>query len=196
MTDTPSVAGPIAGLLLAAGKSRRFGTENKLLTTLKGKPLACHSAEALLASDISQLYAVCDDLNGPVADLLQQMGYQLLLNRNGTQSASLRIGAIAAVEQQAAGLLVSLADMPFLTGDILRAMITTWRVNGAVDPLAAFDGAQMMPPVIFGKSHFAELARLPDAMPGKTLLADASAYPLDPLLLRDVDTYADMERLL
>ena len=36
-------------VVLAAGASRRFGTENKLLQPLFGKPLLCHTLERAAA---------------------------------------------------------------------------------------------------------------------------------------------------
>lgn len=39
----------VAILLLAAGASRRFGTENKLLAPLAGKPLVRHAGDAARA---------------------------------------------------------------------------------------------------------------------------------------------------
>ena len=47
-----------AGLLLAAGASRRFGPKDKLLSPLRGRPLIAHAAEAMRRAALDRRIAV------------------------------------------------------------------------------------------------------------------------------------------
>ena len=54
-------------VVLAAGASRRFGTENKLLQPLAGKPLLCHTLERAAALPVARRVAVCSAESAPLA---------------------------------------------------------------------------------------------------------------------------------
>jgi molybdenum cofactor cytidylyltransferase len=186
-------AGPLAGLLLAAGRSRRFGDDDKLLAHLGGKPLFRHAADALKGSGVQSLLAVCKTADGPMAEQLRADGFEIIVNATDSQSRSLKMGAAEAFENGAGALLVVLADMPFVTADSLKAMIAHWQAQPGDKPLAAFNGEHFSPPVIFGRSAAPRLASLPDHVPGKSLLADATRFPMSPLELRDIDTVDEFE---
>jgi molybdenum cofactor cytidylyltransferase len=188
MADTA----PIAGILLAAGQSRRFGDDDKRMAVLGDRPLIAYAALALAQSKAAPLYAICDDHNGPVALYLRQMGYQILVNDSGSQSASLRIGATQAFDNGASAVLIMLADMPFISEDFLDDMITAWLRSDRITPIAASDGRTLMPPVIFAISNRDRLMTLSDDSPGKSLLNGALAHIGTEEQLRDIDTQADL----
>ena len=48
----------IAAVLLAAGTSSRFGEEDKLMATLRGKPMAAHVLETVASMAFAELVAV------------------------------------------------------------------------------------------------------------------------------------------
>jgi molybdenum cofactor cytidylyltransferase len=182
----------IAGLLLAAGKSRRFGDEDKLRALLCGKPLFTYAATALADCQLASLYAICESTDSAMAAQLSDQGYHILANPTGSQSASLRIGATAAFADGADTVLVVLADMPLVTVAMLADMISIWQQSDGSKPLAAFDGEHVMPPVIFGRAQHDRLMALPDDAPGKSLLVDALKRPMLKAQLRDVDTQDDL----
>ena len=54
-------AAKVASVLLAAGRSARFGEADKLAADLNGKPVALHAAEALAGIGLGQLIAVTSE---------------------------------------------------------------------------------------------------------------------------------------
>ena len=64
-------------VVLAAGASRRFGTENKLLQPLAGKPLLCHTLERAAALPVARRVAVCSAESAPLAEAA---GFTVVLN--------------------------------------------------------------------------------------------------------------------
>ena len=52
-------------VVLAAGASRRFGADNKLLQLLDGKPLLCHTLALAAALPVMQRAVDCSVDNAP-----------------------------------------------------------------------------------------------------------------------------------
>ena len=71
-------AAKITAILLAAGTSRRFGGEDKLLAPLAGGPLALHAARHIVGLAPRRRIAVCRDDDGPLARLLVAHGFEIV----------------------------------------------------------------------------------------------------------------------
>lgn len=89
----------VAGLLLAAGTSTRFGEANKLLADVDGQPMARRSAATLLDADLDRVLvvvgyeasAVRDALSGPDVEFVENPAYE------AGQATSVR-AAVAALD--------------------------------------------------------------------------------------------------
>lgn len=180
-----------AGLLLAAGRSTRFGADNKLLAPLRGRPLLSWAAGTMGALPLDHRIAVTAD--GRVAALLP--GFDIVTVAPGAdQSASLRAGVALARALGADLLLVALGDMPLVTPSLLDGVLRRARDHGAA---AAVDGDLRAPPAAFAAAHFdALLALTGDRGAGAILrgLPDAALEPA-PGLLADIDTRDDLAAL-
>lgn len=180
------------GLVLAAGRSTRFGSENKLLTPFGGQPLAAHAAEAMAAVPLDYRLVVVADAS--VAALFD--GFEVLTTErpDAPQSASLALGARRALQLEATRLLVALADMP-LVDNALMGMVLD-RCTGD-SPSAATDGARAMPPACFSGPQIGALTKLSGDRGAAALLAGLAPDRLvtaPPGMLADIDTVADVER--
>lgn len=173
------------GLLLAAGASRRFGPEDKLLADLRGRPLAAHAAEAMRRTDLDGRIAVIT--TPALAPWLH--GFRVIEVTQGRQSDSLRAGLAAAGDPDR--LLIALADMPDVTDAHLRLVL-----EAATDtmPAASHDGKAAMPPACFPRARLDDLGRLTGDQGAGRLLRDLPPGQLiaAPDLLRDVDRPADL----
>lgn len=186
------------GLLLAAGHSRRFGEDNKLLVPYRGKPLVSHAADAMRGARLDYMIAVVSDKR--VAELLDGFDVCRLTADGLPQSASLRAGILhqSALSPHvfADGLsqiLVVLGDMPLVTSDHLLAVVDRCSANSAS---ASTDGKRRMPPACFPASMTEDLlAATGDRGAGPLL----KALPEDALveapkgMLKDVDTVEDLD---
>lgn len=181
------------GLLLAAGRSERFGEANKLLADFKGKPLLAHAADAMQLVRIDHRIAVVSDSH--VADLLNGFDVLFQLEDNAPQSANLALGAERAAELNADRLLIVLADMP-LVGEALMQEVLE-RCSDS-HPAAATDGELICPPACFPAVSLGALIALEGDQGGVSLIR---RLPSDGLvtaaqgLLVDVDTPDDLARL-
>ncbi|MFN3171897.1 MAG: nucleotidyltransferase family protein [Hyphomicrobiales bacterium] len=193
------------GLLLAAGHSRRFGEDNKLLAPYRGRPLVSHAADAMREAGLDYLIATVSDER--VADLLEGFDLCRLTADGLPQSASLRAGILhqSALSPHvfadrphdfADGLsqiLVVLGDMPLVTSDHLRAVVDRCSADSAS---ASTDGKRRMPPACFPRSMSEDLlATTGDRGAGPLLktLPDDALVEAPRGMLKDVDTVEDLD---
>ena len=179
------------GLLLAAGRSSRFGPANKLLAPFRGAPLVTHAAASMAALPLDHRLAVTADTR--VASLLP--GFRIVAaDPAGLQSDSLKSGLRAAGRLGADLVLVALGDMPLVTPDLLAAVLAGARVHGIA---AAADGDLVMPPAAFAADRLPALLALSGDRGAGALLRDlpGPARIAAPGCLADIDTEGDLSAL-
>lgn len=186
-------AANIAVILLAAGTSQRFGTDDKLLALLAGEPLALHAARRIVALAPGRRIAVCHDADGALAQLLASSGFEVVVNPNPERglSRSLACGIAEAALGPEVAALICLADMPFVGIGHLRNLIASF------DPLSApvvasSNGEATMPPALFARSLFEKLLTGEGDRGGKALLADATLVHARADELLDIDRPDDL----
>ncbi|GAB5512107.1 MAG: nucleotidyltransferase family protein [Hyphomicrobiales bacterium] len=181
----------IAGILLAAGASRRFGIEDKLLAEFAGAPLVTHAAGTLRKLDPDILIAVTR--SPEVAAALP--GYTVVApSKNETlQADSLRAGILEAQRRQASHALVMLGDMPFVEESHLKQLLNRCTEIGAS---ATTDGKRKTPPACFSRALFPRLLQLNGDKGAASMLRE---LPEDAFVaecggkLIDVDTPTDLD---
>lgn len=186
-------AGDICAVLLAAGGSRRFGADDKLLTDVGGEPLALHAAARLAEVKPGRLIAVCADNDGTLAQRLAALEFEIVANPDVDLglSRSLACGIAAAASGPHSAALIGLADMPFVPLSHLTEMIA--RFDPVHSPVvASTNGKAAMPPALFARSLFNRLQAGEGDRGGKALLADAMLVPTDPGNLADIDRPEDI----
>ena len=122
-------------IVLAAGQSRRMGSENKLLATIDDRPILVHTLQALVRSKVSKCLVVTGHESKAVRDAVIQSlpGNALdkitwLFNPDYGQglSTSLKTGLAflnSAQCEKPDAFLVALGDMPGVTGDQINALV-------------------------------------------------------------------------
>ena len=190
----------IAGVLLAAGSSVRMRGPNKLLLEIEGETLLRRAAKRAFAAGLDPVIVVLgyDALRAreQLADLavLPTVNPEYARGVNG----SLRTG-IAAVPEDAAAAIVLLADMPFVTEEMIRAVAVRFRESTVPLVISDYGGFQA-PPTLYGRSLFTELLSLSDgegggkAVVARNLVSAVSvSWPL--ARLRDLDRPEDWDGL-
>ncbi|MEX3010227.1 NTP transferase domain-containing protein [Hoeflea sp. TYP-13] len=108
----------IDAVLLAAGLSRRMGDENKLLLPFGGEPLVRHTATMLMNAGFRQVVVVTGHDAREVEAALDGLDLSVSFNPHfaSGQMSSVVHGLHALKEREvpAKGVMIALADMPYL----------------------------------------------------------------------------------
>lgn len=182
----------VALVLLAAGRSERFGAQDKLMAPYLGRPLGMHVVVALEAVPFCERIAVTA---GTALDLAG-CGYRII--RNDDPSAgmgrSLRLGVEAACAGRAEAVLIALADMPRVTATHIYRLLD--RAEGPDAIVASSDGTVPRPPALFGCDHFDALLGMHGDMGARELVRHGHHVVTSPAELADVDTPEDLAKLV
>ncbi|UCC56512.1 MAG: nucleotidyltransferase family protein [Gammaproteobacteria bacterium] len=147
----------IVGILLAAGKSTRFGS-NKLLHPLRdGTPMVLASARALVAV-LPNSIAVVDDANNKVATLLDGEGIQAVENPCASEGMGTSIACGVTSTPDAQGWVIALADMPCIPKVLIQAVVTG--LEQGSDIIAPVYNKRRGHPVGFSSRHLQALKQL------------------------------------
>ncbi|HWW57528.1 MAG TPA: nucleotidyltransferase family protein [Sphingopyxis sp.] len=184
-------AAEVAAILLAAGRSERFGSD-KLLAPLAGEPVALHAAKRLAGLDTRWRVAICREAS-PLAEQFAALGFDVLINPHPAQglSSSLALGIAYAEANGARAALVALGDMPFVGPAHLSALLAAFDA-GKAPVVASAKGDTAMPPALFARAYFGRLREGEGDRGGRVLLAGATLVAADPDELADIDRPEDM----
>ena len=191
---------PVVGILLAAGRGRRFdplGQRNKLLQPLAqagGEPVVVASARKLLAV-LPRVIAVVPPDDGGVNALLAAAGCEVSVcpDADSGMAASLVHALRHSLSYDPAAWLVALGDMPYVAPPTLTALADAL---AAGSPIAApVMAGRRGNPVGFGRVHLEALLALSGDQGARRLLQTCPVTELpvdDPGIFRDIDKLTDL----
>jgi molybdenum cofactor cytidylyltransferase len=194
------VNGAPVGILLAAGRGRRFdpaGLRNKLLQPLAGdEPVVAASARKLLAA-VSRVVAVVPLDDGGVAGRLAALGCDVTVcaDADSGMAASLThaIRHTLAMVPAPQAWLVALGDMPYVEVSTLRLLADALAAGAGT--AAPVTGGRRGNPVGFGAVHLDALLALRGDQGARRLLQTCPVTEVavhDPGIFRDIDTPDDL----
>ena len=184
--------GRVAGVLLAAGSSSRYGGANKLLEPVDGEPMVRRAARTLLDAGLDPVVVVlgheADRLHEALAGLVENPHYA------SGQSTSVAAG-VAALGGTVKAAVFALGDMPWVSEATVRTLVAAYRA-GAGTALAAANEGDRGNPVLWDARHFDALAGQDGDVGGRDLLLEIDGAALvqtgDPGVRRDVDRPDDL----
>lgn len=196
----PRDSSTLTGILLAAGRGRRFdpaGVQNKLLQRLPGGDFVVVASARTLLAVLPRVVAVVPPSDGGVAEALRALGCTVTVCADADSGMGLSLAhAIrhAPLDTHGAGgWLVALGDMPFVAEATLQALVHAID-DGAGIAAPLFDGRRGNP-VAFGAIHHAALLALDGDQGARRLLASSPVTTVavpDPGILRDIDKQGDL----
>ena len=188
---------PIAGVILAAGGSTRFGTTKQLLDW-KGKPLVAHAAETALAGGLSPVLVVTGADHSRVTRSLENLPVKCVHNPDWEQgqSSSVRTG-IESLPRNVGAVIFLLVDQPFIPPELIQRLVKAHAVKRApiIHPQVNNERAN---PVLFDRDVFQELSSLEGDTGGRVLFNSFPARVVlweNDLIRKDIDTPEDLEKL-
>ena len=184
----------VEGILLAAGRSRRFGAEKLLHPLPGGTPVAVAALRNLRAA-LPVVVAVVREERGALAALLESEGARVCACPRAGEGMGASLAWGVAGSAGADGWLIALADMPFIRPQTIAA------VAGAVEDgaliAAPVHAGRRGHPVGFARALREELLALGGEEGARSLLARHAARVVaiecdDPGVLLDVDRPEDL----
>jgi molybdenum cofactor cytidylyltransferase len=184
----------IAAVVLAAGRSTRMGAVNKLIAEIGGKPLVRIAAEQALASHASPVIVVTGHQRDQVETALTGLKIRFVHNPDYADGlgTSLRAG-IAAVPDNADGVIVCLGDMPQVDSALIDRLIATFDPERSALVVVPTIAGRRGNPVVWARRFFHDLMAIHGDIGARHLIGSyAEAVVEVPVMgdaaLMDVDT--------
>lgn len=187
----PAKNGRIGAVLLSAGRSTRFGPENKLLADFEGRPMLLHALDHAREAGLDPVLVV----TGHEAEAIRAAAPDARFVHNPDYaeglSTSLRTGILALPEDVGAALIL-LGDMPRVLPATLSALIAASRANQAAQAFVPAYSGHWGNPVLVRRTLFPSLARLHGDQGARKLL-EASRDVVEEVAVDDPGIIADFD---
>jgi molybdenum cofactor cytidylyltransferase len=204
----------IAGIILAAGESARFGATKQLLDW-KGKPFVRAVAMTALDAGLSPVIVVTGANAEKIESAVDDLNVIIVRNEDwkSGQASSIKAGvrtitpnsslqgasqSLSMGEENTGGVIFLLTDQPQITPSILRALVQK-HAEGLYPIIAPIVMDRRANPVLFDRDTFTDLMTLEGDVGGRVVFHKYRVEYLpwhDDSLLLDVDTPEMYRRLI
>ena len=180
----------IALIMLAAGNSRRFGS-NKLLYEIDGKPMYLHVLEKLkaVAEETGKITVVTQ--YEEIEQTARALGANVYINPHPDEgiASSMKIGLKANLDADAC--LFAVSDQPWLTAGTIKKLIELLYSSAKGIACVSCEG-KLGNPCIFTKKYYDELLSVTGDKGGKSVI---TMHRDDTVLLKvkDIKELTDMD---
>jgi molybdenum cofactor cytidylyltransferase len=194
---------PVAGIILAAGGSTRFGQPKQLLDW-HGQSFVRSVTRTALEAGLSEIIVVTGANAGLVEDAVKDLNITIKRNDDWQtgQASSIRTGidSISKVGRRPVGAAIFLlADQPQIEPSVIRALVEhhASEMKPIIAPMVMMD--QRANPVLFDRVTFPDLIELQGDIGGRGIFSKHHVEYMpwhDDRLLHDVDFPEDYLRLI
>ncbi|HTS69384.1 MAG TPA: nucleotidyltransferase family protein [Terriglobia bacterium] len=190
----------IAGLILAAGESRRMGRDKALLT-YHGRTFLESTIESLRAAGVEKITVVLGHHAETirVATNLAEVGVVVNADYQRGQTSSLQCGLAAAAADSPQAIVLCLVDHPATSAGTMAKLLDCFETTHAPVVIPTYKG-QRGHPVIISQKLFPDLLALSPDTPANSVIRKYRegaqwVEVADPGILLDVDDPDTYERL-
>jgi len=200
---------PLVSILLVAGSSRRFGTDNKLLAKIDGTPICAYALTTLLNSSTDKILVVTGYQHESVqATLIEYCDLANSLHRvQFVQNPLFKTGMGSSIAtgirsiDDAGAVIICLADMPDVSSDVINTLHSAWRNNSRYDAIVPEFNGQRGNPVLLAQSMFTRLLKLQGDTGARHILEDKEISVLTmpvntQAVVSDIDVQNDLPKPL
>jgi molybdenum cofactor cytidylyltransferase len=192
----------VAGVVLAAGESRRMGQgPPKQLLSFEGEPLVRRVARVALASSLDEVIVVVGHAAADVRQALAALSVRTVTNPDyaAGQSTSVKVGLENVAPTADAAMFIPV-DQPLITPRFIDRLVSAYSRTRAAIVLPTHAGRRGAP-VLLDRTLFLELAKITGDAGGRQILDRYTdrivSVPLeDPAPLLDIDTPEAYDELL
>ncbi len=165
-----------SAIILAAGLSRRMG-KDKLTLKLGDKMLIEWVLDAVVNSNIDDIVLVLGEPSELLSNAIKKHPVRVCYNADFKtgQGSSIRVG-MSYVNKNSERCFFIMGDQPFITKDVLNAMIKTHQ-NGTI--LRPFNTKRRGAPVLFDRCFYDALKQIAGDDGGKVVIAQNKSLVYD-----------------
>lgn len=186
----------VVGILLAAGKGKRFdagGQRSKLMQALPSGEMVAVASAKVLRAILPQVIAVVRPGADDLAAELSATGCEVVQCADAEHGMGVSLAYALSHGRDADGWVIALADMPYVRTGTISALVEALH-HGADIVAPVFQGKRGNP-VGFGALHLPQLLALDGDQGARNILAKnpVTAVAVDDAgILRDIDTPEDL----
>ncbi len=190
---------PIAGIILAAGESTRYGQAKQLLDW-RGEPFIRAVAKTALEAGLAPVVVVTGANAEKIELAVKDLHVRIAPNTEwkSGQGSSIKAGISSLKDSRAGGAIFLLTDQPQVTTSVIRALVEK-HAEGLYPIVAPLVMDQRANPVLFDRSTFRDLSAIEGDVGGRAIFHKHRVEYLpwhDDRLLLDVDTPEMYQRLI
>jgi molybdenum cofactor cytidylyltransferase len=188
----------VAGILIAAGESKRLGTPKQLLPW-RGKKLLEYVIQTISNCNIDPIHVILGSNYEQITSVINFQGVKIINNKNWKdgKGTSISLG-IQSLPEKVKAAFIFVVDQPFLNANLIESLHNLYKKND-VDIVAPFVHGIQSNPVLFNQSVFQELIKLKGEEGGRDIF---NKYRLekqdweDEKILWDIDSLEDYKKLI
>jgi molybdenum cofactor cytidylyltransferase len=189
----------IAGIVLAAGESTRYGQVKQLLDW-RGVPFVRAIAQTAFEAGLSPVVIVTGANAEKIKSAINNLNVRVVHNEEwkSGQGSSIKAGISSIKDTRTGGAIFLLADQPQVTTSVIRALVEK-HAEGLHTIVAPMVIDQRANPVLFDRSAFRDLMSIEGDTGGRAIFHKHRVEYLpwhDERLLLDVDTPEMYQRLI
>lgn len=202
----PTNESAVAGIILAAGESRRMGRDKALLPV--GDESFLEHLIHIMRGVVSPLVVVlghhAEDIERQIMSRRGRDAHELVILQNPDyalgQLSSLQVALRHLMACPVSAAVMALVDHPAITADVVRLLLSRFRGSGAPVLIPTYEGRRGHP-VLFARRLFQELLDAPLDQGARFVVhqhaAEVELVETDEEgILWDIDFPADYERLM
>lgn len=190
----------ISILILAAGASKRMGERVKQLLPWKNTTLLENALTYAKESKADAVHVVLGANEEFIKKQTQIADEICIYNENWSNGMGSSIVSglqhLLSLPEEYDGVLVMLADQPFVDTEYLNEIISTWGNGRATITATGYENGLGVP-AMFDKVHFPELLKLTKDYGARDIINDSNIKILNPQGKEmDIDTWQDYQELV
>ena len=195
--------GPVAGIILAAGMSKRF-RKVKQLFEIGNSTILSMVIKAAIKSDLDKIVLVLgyesDKIKASLVNSLKESKLVAVVNPNYFQGMSTSLGCgLMEIKKEFPSVMILMGDQPFVSYKVINHILKSFKAADKDICVPVYKGKRGLP-VCFTDAFYDDMLNISGDMGAREIIRN---NPLkiqtveieDPVCFMDIDEEADLEQL-
>jgi molybdenum cofactor cytidylyltransferase len=195
--------GPVAGIILAAGMSKRF-RKVKQLCKIGNSTILSVVIKAAIKSDLDKIVLVLghesEKIKASLVNILNDPKLAAVVNSNYSRGMSTSLGCgLMEVRKEFSSVMILMGDQPFVSYKVINHILTAFKSTNKDICVPVHKGKRGLP-VCFTDTFYNDMLKISGDMGAREIIRENPSEILtveieDPACFMDIDEEADLDRL-